>query len=161
FGIASLDMASGRFLVLEVEGLEAALGELQRLNPAELLISDHLSLPELTENRKGVRRRGPWEFELETAQRLLIQQFGTQDLAGLGCDHLQVASGAAGCLLSCARETQRTALPHVRSRAHESRAEAVIMDAATRRNLELDINLSGGDEHTLFSVLNCAATSMG
>lgn len=161
FGIASLDMASGRFLVLEVEGLEAALGELQRLNPAELLISDHLSLPELTENRKGVRRRGPWEFELETAQRLLIQQFGTQDLAGFGCDHLQVAIAAAGCLLSYARETQRTALPHVRSLAHENRDEAVIMDAATRRNLELDINLNGGDEHTLFSVLNCAATSMG
>ncbi len=161
FGIASLDMASGRFLVLEVEGLEAVLGELQRLNPAELLISDHLALPELTENRKGLRRRGPWEFELETAQRLLIQQFGTQDLAGFGCDHLQVAIAAAGCLLSYARETQRTALPHVRSLAHENRDEAVIMDAATRRNLELDTNLNGGDEHTLFSVLNCAATSMG
>ncbi len=161
FGIASLDMASGRFLVLEVEGLDAVSGELQRLNPAELLISDHLSLPELTENRKGLRRRGPWEFELETAQRLLIQQFGTQDLAGFGCDHLQVAIAAAGCLLSYARETQRTALPHVRSLAHENRDEAVIMDAATRRNLELDTNLNGGDEHTLFSVLNCAATSMG
>ncbi|MGM8227301.1 DNA mismatch repair protein MutS [Cellvibrio sp. ARAG 10.3] len=161
FGIASLDMASGRFLVLEVEGLDAALGELQRLNPAELLINDHLSLPELTENRKGLRRRGPWEFELETAQRLLIQQFGTQDLAGFGCDHLPVAIAAAGCLLSYARETQRTALPHVRSLAHENRDEAVIMDAATRRNLELDTNLNGGDEHTLFSVLNCAATSMG
>ena len=161
FGIASLDMASGRFLVLEVEGLDAALGELQRLNPAELLINDHLSLPELTENRKGLRRRGPWEFELETAQRLLIQQFGTQDLAGFGCDHLPVAIAAAGCLLSYARETQRTALPHVRSLAHENRDEAVIMDAATRRNLELDTNLNGGDEHTLFSVLNSAATSMG
>ena len=161
FGIASLDMASGRFLVLEVEGLDSVLGELQRLNPAELLISDHLSLPELTENRKGLRRRGPWEFELETAHRLLIQQFGTQDLAGFGCDHLQVAIAAAGCLLSYARETQRTALPHVRSLAHENRDEAVIMDAATRRNLELDTNLNGGDEHTLFSVLNCAATSMG
>lgn len=161
YGIASLDMASGRFLVLEVEGLDAVLGELQRLNPAELLISDHLSLPELTENRKGLRRRGPWEFELETAKRLLVQQFGTQDLAGFGCDHLQVAIAAAGCLLSYARETQRTALPHVRSLAHENRDEAVIMDAATRRNLELDINLNGSDEHTLFSVLNRAATSMG
>lgn len=161
YGIASLDMASGRFLVLEVSGLDAVLGELQRLAPAELLISDHLSLPELTENRKGLRRRGPWEFELETAQRLLIQQFGTQDLAGFGCDHLKVAIAAAGCLLSYARETQRTALPHVRCLAHENRDEAVIMDAATRRNLELDTNLNGGDEHTLFSVLNRAATSMG
>jgi DNA mismatch repair protein MutS len=161
FGIASLDMASGRFLILEVNGLDAALGELERLNPVELLLSDHLTTPALIENRKGLRRRGPWEFELETAQRLLVQQFGTKDLAGFGCDHLKTALCAAGCLLSYARETQRTALPHVRSLAHENRDEAVIMDAATRRNLELDTNLNGGDEHTLFSVLNRAATSMG
>ncbi len=161
FGIASLDMASGRFLVLEVDGLEAALGELQRLSPVEFLLSDHLTTPALIDNRKGLRRRGPWEFELETAQRLLVQQFGTKDLAGFGCDHLKTALCAAGCLLNYARETQRTALPHVRSLAHENRDEAVIMDAATRRNLELDTNLNGGDEHTLFSVLNRAATSMG
>lgn len=161
FGIASLDMASGRFLVLEVDGLETVLGELQRLSPAELLISDHITTPALVENRKGLRRRGPWEFDFETSERLLIQQFATKDLAGFGCDHLKIAICAAGCLLSYARETQRTALPHVRSLAHENRDEAVIMDAATRRNLELDINLNGGDEHTLFSVLNRAATSMG
>ncbi len=161
YGIASLDMASGRFLVLEVQGLDAALSELERLSPVELLISDHLTTAALTENRKGLRRRGPWEFELETAERLLVQQFGTKDLAGFGCEHLKTALCAAGCLLSYARETQRTALPHVRSLAHENRDEAVIMDAATRRNLELDINLNGGDEHTLFSVLNRAATSMG
>lgn len=161
WGIASLDMASGRFLVLEVEGLEAVLGELQRLAPAELLISDLISTPQLVENRKGLRRRGPWEYDLETAERLLVQQFATKDLAGFGCDHLKAAICAAGCLLSYARETQRTALPHVRSLAHENRDEAVVLDAATRRNLEIDTNLNGGDEHTLFWVLNRAATSMG
>src|SRR5690606_40871313 len=109
------------------------------------------TLPGLTESRKGLRRRGPWEFELETAKRLLVQQFGTQDLAGFGCDHLQVAIAAAGCLLSYARETQRTALPHVRSLAHENRDEAVIMDAATRRNQEQDVDVNGGDEHVLIS----------
>ncbi|UTF60142.1 DNA mismatch repair protein MutS [Gilvimarinus sp. DA14] len=161
YGIASLDIASGRFLVLQVDGLDAASGELQRLNPAELLISDELDLPEITENRKGVRRRGPWEFELETAERLLTQQFGTQDLSGFGCDHLQTAIAAAGCLLSYARETQRTALPHVRTLGHENRDEAVAMDSATRRNLEIDLNLTGGDDNTLFSVLNKTATAMG
>lgn len=161
YGIASLDMSCGRFLVLEVEGLDAATGELQRLNPAELLISDALDLPEFTEGRKGIRHRGLWEFELETALRLLTQQFATQDLTGFGCDHLHTAIGAAGCLLGYARETQRTDLPHVRALAHENHDDAVVMDAATRRNLELDINLTGGDENTLFSVLNHTATSMG
>jgi DNA mismatch repair protein MutS len=161
YGLASLDMASGRFLVLEVEGLAAVLGELQRLNPAELLVSDHLTTPDIIENRKGLRRRGPWEFDLDSAERLLTQQFGTKDLAGFGCADLKIALSAAGCLLNYARETQRTALPHVRSLAFENRDEAVQMDAATRRNLELDINLQGGEEHTLFSVLNRCSTSMG
>ncbi|WP_341938500.1 DNA mismatch repair protein MutS [Marinimicrobium sp. C2-29] len=161
YGLASLDIASGRFLVLEVQGLDAALGELQRLQPAELLVSDEITTPELVENRRGLRRRGPWEFELDTARRLLTQQFGTQDLGGFGCDHLDNAIAAAGCLLNYARETQRAALPHVRGLSHENREQAVIMDAATRRNLELDINLGGNEENTLFSVLNRCATAMG
>lgn len=161
FGIAALDISSGRFWVLQVDGLDAALSELQRLSPAELLVHDNLHLPELTEGRKGVRRRGPWEFDRESAERLLTAQFGTQDLAGFGCDHLHAAIAAAGCLLGYARETQRTALPHVRTLTHENREQSVTMDAATRRNLEIDLNLTGGDDNTLFSVLNTAATAMG
>lgn len=161
FGIASLDIASGRFLVLEVQGLDAVLGELQRLNPAELLINDDLTTPELAAKRPGLRRRAPWEFELDSAHRLLSQQFGTQDLAGFGCDHLHAAVAAAGCLLNYARETQRAALPHVRGLSFENHDQAVQMDSATRRNLELDINLGGTEENTLFSVLNTTATAMG
>lgn len=161
FGLAMMDVGSGRFQVLEVQGLEAALGELQRLSPAELLISEELSATDIADNRKGLRRRAPWEFELETAQRILAQQFGTQDLAGFGCDHMNVALAAAGCLLAYVQETQRTALPHINSISGENRDEAVAMDAATRRNLELDINLNGSDENTLFDVLNTSATAMG
>ncbi|NIB39693.1 DNA mismatch repair protein MutS [Pseudomaricurvus alkylphenolicus] len=161
FGIATMDIGSGRFQVLEVQGLDAVLGELQRLNPAELLVPEDLMATGILENRPGLRRRAPWEFELETAQRLLTQQFGTQDLAGFGCDHMTVALAAAGCLLSYAQETQRTALPHVNSISSENRDEAVAMDASTRRNLELDINLNGSDENTLFDVLNTSATAMG
>lgn len=161
YGIASLDMASGRFLVLEVQGLEAVLAELQRLDPAELLISDDLTTSEIERQCRGVRRRAPWEFELDTARRLLTQQFGTQDLAGFGCDHLHTALAAAGCLLSYARETQRTALPHVRGLSFEDHDQAVMMDPATRRNLELHTNMAGGEENTLFSLLNHTATAMG
>ena len=161
YGIASLDMASGRFLVLEVQGLEAVRAELQRLDPAELLINDDLTTSELEQQCRGVRRRAPWEFELDTARRLLTQQFGTQDLAGFGCDHLHTALAAAGCLLNYARETQRTALPHVRSLSFEDHDQAVTMDPATRRNLELHTNMAGGEENTLFSLLNHTATAMG
>ena len=161
FGIATLDIGSGRFLVLEVVGTESLQSELQRLNPAELLVSEDFPAAEIVEPYKGLRHRQPWEFEQDTALRHLNDQFGTKDLNGFGCDHLPLALSAAGCLLQYAHETQRTALPHIRSISHENRDDSVILDAATRRNLELDTNLNGGQENTLLSVLDNTSTAMG
>jgi len=161
FGIATLDIGSGRFLVLEVIGTESLQSELQRLSPAELLVSEHFPATEIIEGYKGVRHRQPWEFEQDTTLRQLTDQFGTKDLNGFGCDHLPLALSAAGCLLQYAKETQRTALPHIRSISHENRDDSVILDAATRRNLELDTNLNGGQENTLLSVFDNTSTAMG
>ena len=161
FGIASLDIGSGRFLVLEVEGEDALLGELQRLNPAELLVSEGLAESGLVDNFKGLRRQPPWDFDIDTARTSLCDQFATRDLSGFGCEHLNLALMAAGCLLSYAKETQRTAMPHVRGIHHENRDDSVILDAATRRNLEIDTNPSGGQEHTLLAVMDNTATAMG
>ncbi|MDO7653195.1 MAG: DNA mismatch repair protein MutS, partial [Porticoccus sp.] len=99
FGISTLDIGSGRFLVLEVIGTESLQSELQRLSPAELLISEDFPATEVIDSYKGVRRRQPWEFEHDTALRQLTDQFGTKDLNGFGCDHLPLALSAAGCLL--------------------------------------------------------------
>ena len=161
FGIASLDIGSGRFLVQEVVGQESLQSELQRLNPAELLVSDDFPASDIVEPYKGLRRRQPWEFEQDTALRHLNDQFGTKNLTGFGCDHLPTALSAAGCLLQYARETQRTALPHICSISHENRDDSVILDAATRHNLELDTNLNGGLDNTLLSVFDNATTAMG
>ncbi|MFT5605484.1 MAG: DNA mismatch repair protein MutS [Paracoccaceae bacterium] len=160
FGMACLDISSGRFLILEAQGETAMLAEVQRLNPVEVLLSEAQPLPTL-ENRAGVRRCPPWEFALETATRLLNQQFGTKDLQGFGCAELHTALGAAGCLLQYAKETQRTELPHIRGIQHENRSDGVSIDAATRRNLELDLNLAGSEENTLMSVLDSSKTAMG
>ena len=161
FGIASLDVGSGRFLVLEVEGEDALLGELQRLNPAELLVSENLAESGLVNNFKGLRRQPPWDFDIDTARTSLCDQFATRDLSGFGCEHLNLALMAAGCLLSYAKETQRTAMPHLRGIHHENRDDSVILDAATRRNLEIDTNPNGGQEHTLLAVMDNTATAMG
>jgi DNA mismatch repair protein MutS len=161
FGLASLDIGSGRFLVLEVETQEALASELQRLSPAELLINDDFSAPHLVESVKGLRRQPPWEFDQDNARRLLNKQFGTKDLSGFGCEQLSAAISAAGCLLQYAQETQRAALPHIRAISHEQQDQSVLLDAATRRNLELDTNLNGGMENTLLSVLDNTTTAMG
>ncbi len=158
FGIAILDMSSGRFSLLEVEGQDALFSELERLNPIELLISEDFAL---TLTRSGIRRRPSWEFDLETAIRLLTEQMQTHDLAGFGCQEMSVALSSAGCLLQYAKTTQQGQLAHVSRLCVERRDDTVILDATTRRNLELVTNLSGGQENTLTSVFDYTATAMG
>ncbi|MDH4553912.1 DNA mismatch repair protein MutS [Pseudomonas sp. BN417] len=161
FGLAVLDITSGRFSVQEIKGWENLLAELERLNPAELLIPDDWPQGLPAEKRRGVRRRAPWDFDRDSAKKSLCQQFGVQDLKGFGCESLTLAIGSAGCLLGYAKETQRTALPHLRSLRHERIDDTVILDAASRRNLELDVNLSGGRDNTLQSVIDRCQTAMG
>ncbi|MHB1371806.1 MAG: DNA mismatch repair protein MutS, partial [Pseudomonadaceae bacterium] len=97
----------------------------------------------------------------DSAFKSLFQQFSTQDLKGFGCENLALAIGASGCLLAYAKETQRTALPHLRSLRHERLDDTVILDGASRRNLELDVNLAGGRDNTLQSVMDRCQTAMG
>jgi DNA mismatch repair protein MutS len=161
YGIAYLDINSGRFNVVEVNTDEAFSSTLQRLAPAELLYSEHFDNTHLIEHIKGARRRPDWEFDLDTAQHLLCEQFGTKDLVGFGVDKAHSALVAAGCLMQYVKDTQRIALPHIRAITLEHNEHAVILDAPTRKNLELTVNLSGGFENTLAQVLDKTATAMG
>ncbi len=161
FGIATLDLGSGRFTVLEVDSPEGLISELERIKPAELLVSEDFGSTPLPDGQRGLRRQAPWHFESGSALRLLCAQLGTRDLSGFGCDGLTAAIGAAGCLLQYVRDTQRAALPHIRTITVERREDSIILDAASRRNLELEVNLSGGHEHTLAAVLDHTATAMG
>ncbi|KIE89322.1 DNA mismatch repair protein MutS [Actinobacillus pleuropneumoniae] len=161
FAIATLDMTSGRFLITELPNKEALAAELQRLQLAEILYAEDFSAAEILNNYKGLRRRPVWEFELVTAINLLNRQFGTQSLAGFGVEKAVVALCAAGCVLHYAQETQRTALPHINSIHLAQNSDTVLLDAATRRNLELTQNLAGGTENTLAAVLDKCVTPMG
>jgi len=161
WGMAWLELSSGRFSVLEVEGEAEMLAEVQRLDPAELLIADSQDLPTAIAERRGLRRQSDWLFDLESATRTLCDQFAVQDLRGFGCAHLEAAMTAAGVLIDYARDTQRSHLPHVTAIGVENRDDAVVIDAASRRNLEIDTNLGGSGDNTLASVLDTTATAMG
>ncbi len=161
FGYATLDISSGRFRLSEPGDSETMAAELQRTNPAELLYPEDLQAMSLIDQRRGLRRRPLWEFEIETARQQLNLQFGTRDLSGFGVEQAHLALRAAGCLLQYAKDTQRTTLPHIRSLSMERQQDSVIMDAATRRNLEITQNLSGGSENTLAAVLDKTVTPMG
>jgi DNA mismatch repair protein MutS len=161
YGLAVLDLGSGRFAVQELASAEALAGELERLRPAELLLPEDWPLPPRLPKPAGITHRPAWHFDLDSARRLLVRQFGTRDLSGFGCADVPLAVAAAGALLQYVGETQRTALPHVTALAVERREDALIVDAATRRNLEIDHSLSGQPQHTLAGLLDRTATAMG
>ena len=161
FGIAMLDMSSGRFSVLQAEGEEALFGELQRLRPAELLISEDSDATPFQQRAISLKQRAPWHFDSSSAERELCEQFSTKDLAGFGCADLPLAISAAGCLLAYVKETQRSALPHIQAIHTESREDCLILDAATRHNLELTESISGHKQNTLSAILDHTATPMG
>lgn len=163
FGLAWLELSSGRFTLLQSDEPDAIEAELERLRPAELLLAEDQAGSILSRCRQPpvVRSRAPWHFELASASHLLTDQLGTLDLKGFGVDELPLAIRAAGALLQYVRDTQKSALPHIRAMQVEQRADALALDAASRRNLELDASLSNNDAATLFAVLDSSVTAMG
>ncbi len=161
FGLAWLDLAGGRFRLVELADAASLAGELERLRPAEVIVDEEH--PENPTFRDGVRVTGrpPWHFEIDSATRLLNTQFGTRSLSGFGCDELPVGVAAAGALLQYVTDTQKTALPHLTSITVEQLTDAVIMDGPTRRNLELEESLTGHHEHTLAGVMDRCRSPMG
>ncbi|OCG44513.1 DNA mismatch repair protein MutS [Gilliamella sp. Choc5-1] len=161
YGYATLDISSGRFYIFECDNFEKMQAELQRTSPVELLYPEEFQSMPLIENNSGLRRRPQWDFDLETAKQQLNLQFDTNDLIGFGVEDCHYALCAAGCLLQYVKDTQRTALPHIRSIVKQSAYDFVVLDAATRRNLEITENLSGGTQNTVAEILDKTQTPMG
>jgi len=161
YGLAWIDLSTGRFLLSEVADAEALAAELARLAPAETLVGEDVAWPAFVIALPGLRKRAPWHFDATTAQRELARFFGTRDLSGYGVDGSSLAVAAAGALLGYVEETQKSALPHLAGLAVENADETVAMDAATRRNLELDTHASGNRDFTLLGVLDGSITPMG
>jgi len=161
FALAWLDLTGGRFSTQELKTDEALAAELQRLQPAELLLPEGLDIDPGAWFDGGVTRRPDWHFDLDSAERLLCQQFKTRDLGGFGLKGHPLAITAAGALLQYLDETQQSALPHINSISLEQRDSALIIDAATRRNLELDQAASGKKTHSLAGLLDNSSTAMG
>ena len=160
YGVATAELSSGRFTVSEFESISEIHSELARLQAAEILL-DEAELDSFPEFKKQTRPLPNWHFDLDLAKRRLCEHFKTSDLNGFGCENLALAVIAAGCLLNYAKETHRTALPHLRKLTLEHANDSIRLDPQSRRNLELEQNLSGGREHTVLSVLDKTSTPMG
>ncbi|MFT5133393.1 MAG: DNA mismatch repair protein MutS, partial [Gammaproteobacteria bacterium] len=162
YGLAILDLSSGRFSVMQFRDHETLESELRRLNPAEILISeDSVQKVWLESNYKSVTSRPPWRFDQGVARERLKKQYGVKDLSGFGCDDKFLAITAAGALLDYAEETQCASLLHLQALKIEQSDDCIILDAISQRNLELQHDLSGQRAHSLLQIMDNTATSMG
>ena len=159
-GLAWLSLSSGQFRLME-SSADNLLSELDRIRPAEILLPDDLSLPVLDGLGVPCRRLHPWQFDRDSALRVLTTHFATHDLNGFGCQEMTLALGAAGALFDYARQTQGSSLPHVVGLIAESAQQYLALDAATRRNLELTETIRNEPAPTLMSALDSCASSMG
>ena len=157
-GLAWMNLANGEFLLAECPPalLDA---ELHRIQPAELIVAEATPAPAL--DGSTFSPIPEWHFDLAASRERLQAHFNVDSLAGFGVADMSSALRAAGALMHYVQATQSQALVHIQPPRASLAGDHVILDAVTRRNLELTQTLSGEDAPTLFSTLDHCATPMG
>ncbi len=168
-GLAYTDITTGEFAATQFSGedsLHRLWEEVERLQPAELLVPQGQPLPPgpsgAPNTERVITEHDRWSFDLETARQALLDHFEVASLEGFGLAGLPLAIRAAGGLLGYLRETQRSKLGQLSSLRTYSTEQFMILDAATRRNLELTETLRRGTvQGSLLGVLDATVTSLG
>jgi DNA mismatch repair protein MutS len=162
-GIAYLDVTTGEFAGTQIEGEDVQAqvrSELMRINPSETL---HSEAQVLGNSLPGTQTPVPnWYYEPGRAEELMKSVFGVSSLDGFGLHDHALTVQAAGALLKYLKETRRDALKALSGFTTYSLADFMVLDAETRRNLELTETLRENKvEGSLLSVLDNTRTPMG
>jgi DNA mismatch repair protein MutS len=162
WGLAALEISSGRFSLSELDNDEHLRGEIARLNPAEIIYCEDQELPLDTLDTQQAHAMPPWYFELDSATRLLCEQYRTRDLQGFGIADASLAISAAGCLLQYVKDTLKTEIRHLQPLRYEQLSDLLLIDANSRRNLELTRSFNEqSPQHSLLGIINFCSTAMG
>jgi DNA mismatch repair protein MutS len=169
WGLSLVDLSTGQFLVAELDNTGSILDELTRLAPAELLLPEAVVAEEqlgasltplLTDLCLTVRSAE--NFLPSRATDILTDHFGTLHLAGFGCEGLTSGLSAAGALFLYLKETQKSELTHIERLTRLDFSDRLLIDEASRRNLELSQTLIGARrEGSLLATLDLTCTPMG
>jgi DNA mismatch repair protein MutS len=156
YGIAFIDISTGDFRVTEVSSRPDLVGEIYRIFPSEILAFDKELVPEgffVT----------PVDVPMtaEKAAQLMSTHFGTLGVDGLGLRERKAALVASGMVMEYVKQTRRGVLPHINSCRVYNPGLFMMLGHTTKRNLELFDSLAGGQEGTLYAVMNRTGTSMG
>ena len=176
WSLSTIELSTGRFQGQMLEDETSVISELERLRPAELLLDENLlgdnanntdkQLSETFEHflqNSSICKRGvpSWYFEHSIAHELMTKQFGTNSLTAFGCDDAPMIVSSAGALLQYAKDMQYEEIPHVQQFDVLEDETYLVIDAASRRNLEIEFNLTGGKEHTLATLMDSCRNPMG
>jgi len=173
-GLAFCDVSTGEFATSEIH-VKQLNEQLDIINPTEILISKRekekvykilkIDSDSTFGNEKTkyiFTKVDEWVFNLDYARELLTNQFGTQSLKGFGIDDMSEGIIAAGCVMNYLNETQKNKLSHIKKIYNYDYTDYIILDPATKRNLEITSSITeGGREGTLISILDRTQTSMG
>ena len=167
-GLAALDISTGLFKVTEIKGEQAIslLGdELEKIDPREILIPEsaagETTLP--WSKKENVYQHGceDWTFSFGEAYRKLLEHFKTGSLEGFGCEHLKMATSAAGALIHYLQETQKSALSHITALSTYHIHHSMLLDQTTIKSLELVQSSDGSRKNSLLDLLDVTQTPMG
>ncbi|OGC21829.1 DNA mismatch repair protein MutS [candidate division WOR-1 bacterium RIFOXYB2_FULL_42_35] len=162
YGLAYIDASTGEFKLTELENKDKLLDEINRVNPAELLISDMLTEEVTSYGLRVTSSEFQDTYDTEAAEEKLKSFFKVKSLDSFGLENAKAAWGAAVAILEYLKETQKSSLDHINSIQAYQTSDFMFIDAATRRNLELVQTIR--DKYyqgSLLWVLDKTKTSMG
>jgi len=157
WGMASLDMTSGAWRLLEGMGEQRLDEMLAVLKPAEVLLTSKDNL----EGGWQVYRSGDWSFSASVAQEKLQQRFGLKDLSGLNLEPHPQAAAAVGAVLVYLEQTQKCDVGHLQLPVFKEQQHGMQIDARSRRNLEVYAALNGDRKAGMMYILDQSCTPMG
>jgi DNA mismatch repair protein MutS len=162
-GLAFADISTGEFVAGEFstdESITVLQHELARLTPAEVIHPESIDLTRLWEGHATAIP--DWRYEADRAEAAILRHFGVKSLEGFGLGSTVRAARAAGVLLEYLSQSQADILPTLASLSTYSLSEFMVIDSATRRNLELVSTIRTGDvKGSLLGILDCTLTPMG
>ena len=159
-GIAYVDITTSEFATTQLPP-HRLIPELERLKPSEVIAAKGADLSSLNLAASVTRLEDYW-FELEVAQKTMLDHFGVVTLDGFGCGHLPLAVRAAGAIIHYVQETQKGVLGQLTRLTTYATDSFMALDEQTQRNLELfSSSRSGSVGGSLLSIIDLTKTAMG
>ena len=173
-GFSFCDVTTGEFATSEIH-IKELPGQVDIINPTEILVQKrerekifkalNINTGDIFNDEKSkyvFTKVDDWVFNLDYAREVLTNQFGTQSLKGFGIENMKEGIISAGCIVNYLNETQKNKLQHIKKIYNYDYKDYIILDPATKHNLEITTSISeGGREGTLISILDKTQTAMG